>query len=364
VPRAQRRARSVSPLGPPRAAARGGALLTALALAVGAPRAGRAQPQSVQVIPPQGGDTLRSVTPTFVVQAVGAGPGPLRYRFELDTTGRFVGPVLDTLITSGDSTITVRPTRPLGPGGRVFWRATVLGPSGAARSSPVGGPRIVPQWVTPVLPLTFPGAVVFTRRPTFIWSSPQVDEPPGPWEYELELRNRGNTRSQRTRDTVLTLSTGPELETNAAYQWAVTARLPGVGRGQVVTSGSFSVLDTTEVPSTTLLYQNFPNPFPSTDRTSTCVWVDIARPTRATLEIYTLRGMRVRRLLPNPALGEDLAPRRYGRPAAGDLSGCDPNVAWDGTDDRGERLPAGVYLVRFRADGIESVKKLVFRGGG
>ena len=333
-------------------------------MVVGLPRATFAQPQAVQVIPPQGGDTLRSVTPTFVVQAVGAGTGLLRFRFELDTTGRFTAPVLDTIITTSESTITVRPVRPLGPGGRVFWRATVLGPSGVVTTSPIGGPRFVPEWVTPVLPLTFPGAIVFTRRPTFIWRSPQVGEPPGPWEYELEIRNRGNTRTQRTRDTVYTLSEGPELETNAAYQWAVTARLPGVGRGQLVTSGSFSVLDTTELPSTTLLYQNFPNPFPSAQRATTCIWVDIASPTRATLEIYTLRGMRVRRLLPNPALGELLAPRRYGRPPAGDTSGCDPNFAWDGTDDRGDRLPAGVYLVRFRAEGIESVKKMVFRGPG
>ena len=338
------------------------ALLVALLALGSAPRVASAQPQAVQVVPPQGGDTLRSVTPTFVVQAVGAGLGPLRFRFELDSTARFTAPVLDTLITTSDSTITVRPVRPLGPGGRVFWRATVLGPSGAGTTSPVGGPRFVPEWVTPVLPLTFPGAVVFTRRPTFIWRSPQVGEPPGPWEYELELRNRGNTRSQRTRDTVLTLSTGPELETNASYQWAVTARLPGVGRGQLVTSGSFSVLDTTEVPSTTLLYQNFPNPFPSADRAATCIWVDIASPTRASLEIFTLRGMRVRRLLPNPGLGELLAPRRYGRPRDGDMSGCDPDFRWDGTDDRGDRVPAGVYLVRFRAEGVESVKKIVYRG--
>ena len=40
-----------------------------------------------------------------------------------------------------------------------------------------------------------------------------------------------------------------------------------------------------------------------------------------------------------------------------------PEAFWPNPARRGERLPAGVYLVRFRADGIESVKKLVFRGG-
>jgi len=62
------------------------------------------------------------------------------------------------------------------------------------------------------------------------------------------------------------------------------------------------------------------------------LWQGQQFPTRASLEIYSLRGMRVRRLLPKPELGELLAPRRYGRPRAGDMSGCDPDFRWDGTD--------------------------------
>jgi hypothetical protein len=348
-----------------RAATRVAAVLVA-ALAVGAPCAVRALPQAVQVIPPAGGDTLRSVTPTFVVQAVGAGAGPLRYRFELDSTGRFApgSILLDTLIQTGDSTITVRPVRPLAKDTRVFWRATVTGPSGPATASPVGGPRIVPPWVTPLQPATGAGAVSFTQRPTFVWRSPRVDEPPGPWEYELELSNQGNTRRITVRDTVYTPGEAEALESNARWSWTITARLPRAGRAELATPGSFYVQDTTDVPATTLLYQNFPNPFPSAARSATCLWVDIARATRASLEVYTLRGIRVRRLLPNPALGETLREGRYGRPTAGSASGCDPAFEWDGRDDRGEGVPAGVYLVRFKAEGVESVKKIVFRGQG
>jgi flagellar hook assembly protein FlgD len=49
---------------------------------------------------------------------------------------------------------------------------------------------------------------------------------------------------------------------------------------------------------------------------------------------------------------------------AGSLAGCDPAFEWDGRDDRGDQVPAGVYLVRFKAEGVESVKKVVFRGEG
>ena len=42
---------------------------------------------------------------------------------------------------------------------------------------------------------------------------------------------------------------------------------------------------------------------------------------------------------------------------------CDTRFEWDGTDDRGRTVPAGVYLARFKADGgYEAFKKILFRG--
>ena len=323
-----------------------------------------AQAQSVQVIPPAGGEQLLSVTPTFLLQSVATGPGPLRFRFEIDTTPRFTRPVLDTLITTPDSSLAVRPTRALGSGARIYWRATVINPAGLATTSPIGGPRRVPQWVTPLEPSGFAGTILYTRRPRFVWSSPQVGEPPGPWEYQVDITNFGRrVISNTTRDTVYQLPAGAELETNAGYSWTITARLPGTSQSESVTPGTFTVLDSLVVPTATIVYQNFPNPFPNAARQATCIWVDIAQPTRASLDIWTLRGVRVRRLLPNASLGDLLAPRRYGREVPGSGRGCDPDFEWDGRDDRGETVPAGVYLMRFRAEGVETVKKIVFRGG-
>lgn len=339
--------------------------MVAAALAMLPARGAGAQVQSVQVIPPaSGGDSLLSVTPTFLLQSVATGPGPLRFRFEIDTTPRFARPVLDTLITTGDSSLAVRPTRALESGARVYWRATVINPAGLASMSPVGGPRRVPRWVTPLEPSGFAGTIVYTRRPRFTWSSPQVGEPPGPWEYQVEVSNFGvGVVSRTTRDTVFQVPVGAELETNAGYTWTITARLPGTGQSFSVTPGTFTVLDSLVVPTATIVYQNFPNPFPNATRQATCIWVDIAQPTRASLDIWTLRGVRVRRLLPNASLGDLLAPRRYGREVPGSGRGCDPDFEWDGRDDRGEMVPAGVYLMRFRAEGVETVKKIVFRGG-
>ena len=63
------------------------------------------------------------------------------------------------------------------------------------------------------------------------------------------------------------------------------------------------------------------------------------------------------------ALPGQLEPGRYGRASELDGTGCDPKLQWDGTADDGRVVPAGVYLLRFKADGqAETMKKILFRG--
>lgn len=126
-------------------------------------------------------------------------------------------------------------------------------------------------------------------------------------------------------------------------------------------------------PIATLLYQNFPNPFPgagvaaanaalAAGAPATCIWFDLGRPSPVRLEVYTLRGDRVRVLLPSPALSGVLPANRYGRAPGGGVTGCDPQLTWDGRADDGRIVPAGVYLLRLQADGASQVRKIVFRG--
>ena len=343
----------------------------ALGLALG-PGAGAAAAQiagaTITVVPPAGGDTLRSVTPTFLVQARGVGPAlPLRFRFRIDTTRQFLRPLLDTTLTVRDSSVTVAPARALSAEGqRVYWQATVLDPAGVEVASPMGGPRVVPFWVSLVRPVGASGVVVRSRRPTFVWQSPAVGEPPGPWEYALTITTLGNrvVAVDQLRDT--TYTPPRDLEANASYRWAVTARLPRSAQAtQVVAAGTFVVEDPV-VPTSTLLYQNFPNPFPQQTALglvdATCIWFDLERPARVRLEIYDLRGLLVRRLVPAAGVADELPPGRYGRQRSEANEDCDQSFRWDGTDGGGRTVPAGVYLLRFRADGVEEVKKILFRG--
>ena len=139
---------------------------------------------------------------------------------------------------------------------------------------------------------------------------------------------------------------------------AMVAAMPfQQGAAQGVTTAA----DTTR-PPITLLYQNFPNPFPSADTRVTCIWFDLNRTTSVALTIHDVRGNLVRQLLPNASTPQFLEPGRYGRATPTAETGCDPAMTWDGRADDGSTVPRGVYLIRLRAGGIQSIKKAVFQG--
>ena len=87
----------------------------------------------------------------------------------------------------------------------------------------------------------------------------------------------------------------------------------------------------------TRLSSAFPNPFSS----QAAVHFDVARAGEVAIEVYDLRGARVRTLA-------------RGRHEAGRYS-----LSWDGRDESGRRTAAGVYLVRMTAGGYQGQQKLV-----
>jgi hypothetical protein len=150
------------------------------------------------------------------------------------------------------------------------------------------------------------------------------------------------------------------LERNTSYRWALVVHA-GTDTTTVRSQGSFLVVDG-GTPTSTLLYQNFPNPFPNAGRDSTCLWFDLAVTAMVELEILDLRGNRVRRFVPGPNFPAILTAGRYGRSQAGGGGICDPRLMWDGRADDGHPLPAGVYLAKLKAPGLLVFKRIVFRG--
>lgn len=118
-----------------------------------------------------------------------------------------------------------------------------------------------------------------------------------------------------------------------------------VGSSEVAKNGQYRITRTTNVtdatggsaPVVTRLTGARPSPFVG----STSVAFELSRASEVTLEVYDLRGARVRTLA-------------TGQHAAGAHS-----VMWDGRDDAGRRAAAGVYLVRMASGGYAGRAKVV-----
>ncbi len=118
---------------------------------------------------------------------------------------------------------------------------------------------------------------------------------------------------------------------------------------QIDTDGSFEyspvVTVVVGVPESFALAQNFPNPFnPTTEIHFELPGqvLENGKTPRTVLKIYNILGSEVRTLV-----DEEQPPGFY-------------RVSWDATDDRGQRLPTGVYIYRLRAGKFVATKKMVF----
>jgi hypothetical protein len=98
-------------------------------------------------------------------------------------------------------------------------------------------------------------------------------------------------------------------------------------------------IDRAEQPSPTEaeLQQNFPNPF----NPSTTITFSMAQQGRVDLEVFDLLGRPVRSLV------------------AGGVPVGSHSVVWDGSDEEGRRVSTGVYLYRFRTQGLEHTRKMM-----
>jgi hypothetical protein len=311
------------------------------------------------------GSTLPSITPAFSLVAVGFGAlRPLAVRLQIGTSPDFVtGVIVDTIFVVSDTVVAIQVTRPLTSEARVYWKARVENAAGLAAESLIGGPRLVPSWVTLLDPNSPQGNTVEFRRPLFVWRSAAVTPLAGQWKYDVEITTSGLAEQGTSGlvDTVYRAAT--DLQTNTRYKWSVRATLNN-GPSFVANSLSTFFVRDPALPARTLLYQNFPNPFPSPSAFSTCIWFDVAEPgARIALDLTDLRGNLVRTLIPGVDGQRDFVPGRYGQGAPGTGSNCDNRFVWDGTGNDGRTVAAGVYLLRFQAGrAAPSFRRVLFLG--
>lgn len=94
---------------------------------------------------------------------------------------------------------------------------------------------------------------------------------------------------------------------------------------------------TVDFPSVARLTQNWPNPF--AQQTNISFWLSI--PSHSSLRIYDMSGRLIRTLV-----DDDKQPGRY-------------TLTWDGRNEAGRKVAAGVYFCYFRAAGFKQTRKIV-----
>ena len=135
--------------------------------------------------------------------------------------------------------------------------------------------------------------------------------------------------------------------TAGTYYWSVQAIDPGFKGSAFADEGSFTISATADVgtgtedddglPTTFALHPTFPNPF----RDAVTIPYDLPEPTPVTLTVYNVLGAEVGRLVEQV--------QAAGRHQA----------TWNGRDESGRRVGAGVYFVRMRAGHAHWTQKLI-----
>ena len=108
--------------------------------------------------------------------------------------------------------------------------------------------------------------------------------------------------------------------------------------------GAPSIQTPPELPDTTALLSNFPNPF----NPETWIPYQLATPADVTLTIYDIRGVVVREL-------------KLGHQAAGMYINRSRAIHWDGRNMFGEKVASGLYFYTFKAGDYAATRKLLIR---
>jgi hypothetical protein len=310
------------------------------------------------------GNPLRQGTPRFTIATSGFSTPemPLRLTLQITTQSDFSGPLLvDTTIAGVTGADIVLP-RLLPERINIWWRARVVTALGQPVLTNAEGPRTTATWLTLLSPNNPNGSTVDSKHPTFLWSSAGVLPPVQPWNYEIIISQSLDgaiVLQSITTDTVFTSFL--ELESNTPYRWSVIGKLSTGDSVKVNSFATFVILDP-NAPVATVLYLPFPNPFPNDRVAATCIWFDLRALSEVKLDVLDIRGNHVAKILPGRGLGPLFPPSRYGRAAVGSDSGCDDRLTWDGRDDSGRTVPMGVYLIRFRGDGVTLTHKVLWKG--
>lgn len=312
---------------------------------------------------------LTTITPTFRWETPQKHPrtGDVTYRIEVARDSQFLDVVFaDSVVEANIYTA----RQPLRPADRLWWRVVARSPQGIRRASPPQPSFRVPSWIRLLSPNEPEPVFLEDPRPQLSWAPLAAPQPVGPFTYDVQVISVATGQVvQQVRGLTTSSVTVPEpLVPNQAYRWRVIARTqPANNRpafaDTVQSLGPF-VITSSEAPPATILYQNFPNPFPGAGESGTRIWFDLDREGPVELAVYDLRGRLIRRLIPaQPSCGAVVLKAglygRAGQTINGIEEGC-AQVTWDGRDEDGRVVSRGVYVLRLRAGGVTDARRILF----
>ncbi len=285
---------------------------------------------------------------------------PVTFQLELARDPRFQEVLVRDSVVG---TFARRLQVPLPPRTELFWRVTARSVQGIERATAAQGPIEVPSWVVLDVLNDAGGAEVDDPLPEFRWTAVDLPPPAGPFAFDLQILSErvGEVLLSHEGLGVQRFRMEEPLPFNVPLRWRVIARAR-TGQADTVTSAGPFVVTAEASPPVTILYQNFPNPFPNPEAGTwlTRIWFDLARQSTVHLAVYDLRGRLVRRLVPAPGCGAvELPPGLYGREEGAPADPC-VILSWDGRGDGGREVPRGVYLLRLRAHGVEEIRRVVY----
>lgn len=285
---------------------------------------------------------------------------PVTYLLEFAEDSLFQEVVLKDSVVG---TFARRLQEPLPPESRLFWRIMARSTQGVSWATLSEGPILVPSWVALDVLNDPSGTQVADAQPEFRWTPVELSGQGGPLTFDLQvmLDREGEIIQSYSGIEVNSFRIEEPLPFNLPLRWRVIAQARTGGVDTVSSSGPFVIISGAN-PPVTILYQNFPNPFPNASDGvwETHVWFDLATTSTVELSVYDMRGRLVRNLIPGMGCGSvELPPGLYGREGGSPADPC-TSFSWDGNDERGRRASPGVYLLRLRAGGVTEVRRVVF----
>ncbi|MCF8242027.1 MAG: T9SS type A sorting domain-containing protein [Melioribacteraceae bacterium] len=306
--------------------------------------------ESGSIIPvvstPTGGTEITNTTTTLYWYVNGSTSGIVSYEVEWSATT-----VWNTTAPYGGSATTANQSyqvTDLIAGASYQWRVrSYNGTDYSSWSNPIGEFTVkagsAPVMALPGSPAN--GIQLTTPNTTISWILPTLSD--SPLSYELEISDNAEMTDASVIDDINSpLFSIDDLEPNKEYFWRVRSKNSEGDYSFYSQTTSFNTADELTaieekvedaIPTEYSLDQNYPNPFNPT----TQLRFAIPDAGLVSLKIYNMLGQEVTTLI-------------SGYKEVGTY-----NVAWNGTDNFGNKVTSGVYIYRITAGDFVQTKKMI-----